>query len=394
MFKLDVEPQKPFLAKNNYWHISRYADCKLVLNEENSSKDFYKWLSEDPKLQPLGWLDSARYKEVLKKQQGLPSRSGFIDEDNPHRVETIKPILSLVAPEKIEKLTLSLRRRVNDIVTKNLNNPDFDAMKDLIRPICIEYLAEALDLPEIYEVKEQYFDMVELAFTHNMQYEWINPFTDEQLEKYAEATDFFARLMGQIIMNRLGKDGDDFAYRLLKAYGDDFIRVGTNLTISSTALHGAIAAMRALTSRLVEEKEVQNKLRAIDSFTNNNLDEAIRFGNKRPLLFRILKQDITIDNVLMKAGMVAMVDINGAAFDPEVYPEPFVLDFNRDPIPSMTYGYGIHGCIGRVLSRSLITALYEELLDNTFDIVPVGEIEYEKDRQMGIPLSIPILLMG
>ena len=65
MFKLDVEPQKPFLAKNNYWHISRYADCKLVLNEENSSKDFYKWLSEDPKLQPLGWLDSARYKEVL-----------------------------------------------------------------------------------------------------------------------------------------------------------------------------------------------------------------------------------------------------------------------------------------------------------------------------------------
>jgi len=386
--------QKPILTKNNYWLVTRHSDCVLLLDDEHSSRNYSKWLSTDPNKQPAGWTDSIHFKEIVRAETGQTARYGYPLLDDPERGETIKPFMHLVNQQQINNMKEYVQLLVRDIIKDNLNNPDFDLIKDFVEVISVEVLSRFIDLPEIYKVKEKFSSVVASAFYYHTQYEWIQPYSKEQQEEYKEARAFIDALFFEIAMVRFDKDGDDIISQTLKAYDNDYVRACAQTLQFTIGNHGMILALNHVLNQLVSYGSFQDDLRDLGTISPNNVDEILRVSGHHPYFYRILKHDIVVDDVKMDSGMIMMFDYESALHDPQVYPNPNNHDFNRVSInPNLVFGYGGHTCVGRVMSRIIISSIIEELLNNTTRIDLNGEV-VSKRRGTEVITSLPAILRG
>ena len=81
------------------------------------------------------------------------------------------------------------------------------------------------------------------------------------------------------------------------------------------------------------------------------LEELLRFDSPVQLTTRIADKEITIGNVKIKPGEEITLCIGAANRDPEQFPEPDTLNFNRSSNPHLAFGDGIHQCLGATLAR-------------------------------------------
>jgi unspecific monooxygenase len=81
------------------------------------------------------------------------------------------------------------------------------------------------------------------------------------------------------------------------------------------------------------------------------VDELLRFDTPLPLFERWALDDVEINGRPIAAGTkVALVYASGNR-DPRKFPRADELDFTREPNPHLTFGLGIHFCLGAALAR-------------------------------------------
>ncbi|MFE9890610.1 cytochrome P450 [Streptomyces scopuliridis] len=80
---------------------------------------------------------------------------------------------------------------------------------------------------------------------------------------------------------------------------------------------------------------------------------------------RIALADVRVGEVLVRAGELVLVCVEGANFNPEQFDAPERFDIDRSPNPHMSFGSGPHFCpaslISRVHAAEALTALLERL---------------------------------
>lgn len=90
------------------------------------------------------------------------------------------------------------------------------------------------------------------------------------------------------------------------------------------------------------------------------VDELLRFNsNVNPA--RLIMKDVEIGGVHMKAGEMVSVVLPATAFDPDEFPDPMTVDFERKPNRHLTFGGGPHTCLGNHLARFLLRIGMQEL---------------------------------
>ena len=124
----------------------------------------------------------------------------------------------------------------------------------------------------------------------------------------------------------------------------------------------------------------------------SHIDELLRVSMFKPMLHRVLEQDITIEDITMKKGMIVTVDITSAGFDPEAFPMPYEVDFNRPVKNTISYSHGLHTCLGRVIARNLGSLYLKILLEKIPDVKLSGDIQFLMVSQLIEPSVIPVQL--
>ena len=113
-------------------------------------------------------------------------------------------------------------------------------------------------------------------------------------------------------------------------------------------------------------------------------------------LVRVAARDIEIGGKTIKEGQRVFLMINAANRDAEMFPEPDRFDITRKPNRHMTFGQGIHLCIGARLAREegriAVDALVRNFPDMT--IVPGTQIEWIDAMVPRGPRALPVLLRG
>jgi len=384
--------QEPILLLENCWYVSRYRDVKLVMEEENSSKDFLKWI--DPDNAPVGWSDSFRYKELLMAESGGVARLGFGMTDEPEHSEDLKNFIHLFSGKNIERLTSIVGNFVRDTVKENINNKDFDLVRDLGVHVTQQLAANLLGLPEITTVIETVNRHAQVIIDNTMGPEWIKPYSEEHLEDFEIAKEFFVHFLTPIIIDRLQNPKDDFLSNYLKSENADVRTAGVYIVNLVCLTHTVGLGTADCLLFLANNKDIQTQLRTQEKLTLENIEELIRLVGHVPAVIRILKKDLTIDGVVMKKGMVVIVDLPAAGYDPEVFPNPTELDLNRSFKNSLSFGHGIHTCGGRAVGRSVLRRVLEETLINTTDLNVTGHIKMANNGATDYFLNIPFLLGG
>ena len=77
---------------------------------------------------------------------------------------------------------------------------------------------------------------------------------------------------------------------------------------------------------------------------------------------RIAREDVEFSNTPIKKGEVLLLDSRSANRDPSIFPHAQEVDFDRDPNPQITFGRGIHACLGQQTARMELRVLWTTLL--------------------------------
>ncbi len=159
------------------------------------------------------------------------------------------------------------------------------------------------------------------------------------------------------------------------------------VSTSAFLLHAIIA--------LVQQPELAERLRAEPAVIGRAVDELLRvnlsIGDALP---RLALADVRLGDVLVKEGELVLVLIEGANYDPEVFPHPEKIDFDRDTNPHLAFGGGRHFCpasaLGRTHAEIALAALVERLPALRLAL-PVEQLAWRRGFIKRLPERLPVV---
>ncbi|MCP3407767.1 cytochrome P450 [Bradyrhizobium sp. CCGB01] len=125
------------------------------------------------------------------------------------------------------------------------------------------------------------------------------------------------------------------------------------------------------------------------------VEEFLRFVS--PVQFskpRYVRRDVELDGVRLKKGDRVMVMLAAANMDPAVHDQPGKLDLERKPNRHMSFGTGIHFCLGHQLARIEATCALQALLTRWPRLglaVDASEIHWRKRPGIRMIAKLPVI---
>ena len=77
---------------------------------------------------------------------------------------------------------------------------------------------------------------------------------------------------------------------------------------------------------------------------------------------RYARDDIDIAGVTIVQGDLVLLDPGSANHDPSAFPDPDAVDFNRQGVPHVSFGYGARYCLGAPLARIELNAVFSQMI--------------------------------
>ena len=108
---------------------------------------------------------------------------------------------------------------------------------------------------------------------------------------------------------------------------------------------------------------------------------------------RVVAQDIELRGVKMKKGDRITSVLPACNFDPEVFPDPLEVNFDRPRKTILAFTVGVHSCMGAHLARLELKISLQEWLKRipNFSVKPGAQIVYRPGGVVG-PESVPLVL--
>ncbi|WP_406151635.1 cytochrome P450 [Streptomyces sp. NBC_01012] len=210
-----------------------------------------------------------------------------------------------------------------------------------------------------------------------------------------------AEYMTGLIASKRLHPGDSLLDRLISASGgedrlseEELVSLAVLLLVAGheTTTHFLGNALLALLRHPVELERLRDNPETVP----HALDELLRFDAPvSTSTFRFTTEAITLGGAEIPAGVPVLVALGAANRDPQRFPAPDRLDLDRDAIGHLSFGHGIHRCVGAPLAKAEADIALRAILARFPDIrlaVPVDQLEWRRTRLVRGLDSLPVLL--
>ncbi|MEV4416252.1 cytochrome P450 [Catellatospora sp. NPDC049609] len=355
------------------YHVFRYADIEKVLS--------------DPA------VFSSDLTGLVPKQEEIElfSRGNFVRMDPPRHTKMRRIVSKAFTPRVVAELAPRIAGITNRLLDEIAGEPRFDLVRELAYPLPVTVIAELIGVP---------------ASDRDRFRRWADSLLDAQVpdtvipdEKMMQQAG--ARLRDMIdyllahIRERRARPADDLTNALILAEVD-----GERLTdeeivgfLGVLLIAGHITTTTLLTNTVLcldEHPAAAAELRGDPGRIPAALEEVLRYRSPFPRLARLTTADTTIAQRLVPAGKVIMLWLASGNRDGAQFVEPDTFDIGRSPNPHLSFGHGIHFCIGAPLARLEGRIAMEILLRRTTDLRVDDGVQYYDPRIMTGAKVLPL----
>ncbi|SDF70903.1 cytochrome P450 [Klenkia brasiliensis] len=134
------------------------------------------------------------------------------------------------------------------------------------------------------------------------------------------------------------------------------------------------------------------RLRADPALLPTAIEELMRFDSPLQLFERTATADVELGGVVVEQGQKVAALLGSGNHDPAVFEAPDTLDVGRTDNPHISFGAGVHFCIGAPLARVELQASFGALLARTSSVELAGEArrrpEFVIRGLAGLPLTL------
>jgi cytochrome P450 len=284
---------------------------------------------------------------------------------DPPRHDELRSILARVlTPVRVAALEGHVRRSAQELVDGFKDKGAFDASTELSQLIPTLTMCELMDLPT--SARRTFLKW-------NLDTLGGSDFTDEAaLNAYAEMGAYWEGLVAE----RKADPGDDLISQILRNQTPGIELSDEEIAGFCSLLHDASqnTTMNMISNAIIElarAPEERRKLVADPGRWPSALEELLRFVSPVQGLARATTRDVEMHGVTIPEGDQVLLLYGSANHDETVFPNPDVLDLDRDVRSHWTFGHGIHFCLGNAVARLETRVTLQVLLAN----IPDFEVE-------------------
>ena len=343
-----------------FWVLSRYEDCQQLLRHPGVGKDF-SGAGSAVGLTPAQQAQQDRFRN---------DRSNMLTTDPPDHTRLRGLVTRAFTPRTVEALRPRIAGLVDDLLD-DVGAGEVDVMDALAFPLPVTVIGEMLgvpvdDRPRLRPLVRAVTAVLELALTPAALAEATA--ADRELAEY------FAGLVAE----RRARPRDDLLSKLIEAEdkGDQLREhelISTAILLFAAGFETTTHLIGNGLLALLGRPDQLDRVRADRSLVRPAVEELLRFDSPVQLALRTAYEDLSIAGHRIEEGSLVVALLGAANRDPDHYRDPERLDVGRDEGPPMSFGGGIHFCLGAALARLEGQIVLDRLLDRFATLELVGE---------------------
>lgn len=359
--ELEQARAQHWLARTPLGYIlTRHPDVTAILRDRR----FHSALSQLPQM--MGVDSPVRDRQA----------SSILAMEGPEHTRLRRLASPAFTPRATEKLRPFMREVIGSLVDPVGPTGRCELVTDICEPYPIPIICELLGAPKS--------DWKLFSAWATDIFRMFNMDAVEQLPVIERAMRELDEYVRGMIAERRKQPADDLLSRLIaveeegdRMSTDELVMMAAAVLMAGTdTTRNQLACSVAL---LVEHPEQWDALAADSSLAAQAVEETMRrLGTVRATL-RFAAEDAEYRDVLFPAGTLVTAALAGANHDPDVWPEPERLDITR-PVSSaaqLTFGSGIHYCMGASLARAELQEALPVLARRMRHAHVDGEVEWK-----------------
>jgi hypothetical protein len=209
--------------------------------------------------------------------------------------------------------------------------------------------------------------------------------TDGQMAAADAAQVFIREYFLRLIAQKRRQPGEDMLSKLATAdVGGDRLSDDELVTLASLLFGAGFETTTNLFGNgllgLLQHPDQLALLRRDPTLLANLPDEFLRYDGTAQLVNRVTEASVEVGGVTIPAGEQVFTLLGAGNRDPARYPHPDRLDVTRTEIQPLTFGGGVHFCLGAALARAEIEITFRTLLGRFDHIELDGDEPRFQDR--------------
>ncbi|MFY2560002.1 cytochrome P450 [Corallococcus terminator] len=358
------------------WAVTRYDEAHYVL--------------KSPQLFSSTGMRLAFQPEWLGRSNPLVESLPFLDPPQHGRLRTL--ILRDFTSAAIKRLEPRIRAITRERIARMMEQRTVDYMEALAVPIPATVVCWllGLDTALLKHFERWAHDIALIGGVH--------PEDTKQMGQCRQTLDEMERYVQDALDARRKTPGDDLMSDLLHASAGGqaltpqelmsfFFVLFTGGVETTTYLLGQSARM------LCQHPELLPRLRETPTLIPCFVEETLRYEPSVVALLRTCLQDVTVADTELPKGSVVLVSLASAARDEKLFPEGDRFILGRENAQHLTFGHGIHYCLGVMLARLEASIALEELIPHVSRMeLRTERIDWTTSLVVRGPRTLPVEL--
>jgi len=371
---VDVEGYYPF------WAITKHADVMDI------ERDNELWINEP---RPLLLTKDKDDLAKANREAGAGIRT-LIHMDDPLHRDMRKIGADWFRPKAMR----ALQERVKELAKRYVDHmaeigPECDFAQEVAVNYPLYVILSLLGLPEsdfprMLKLTQELFGNEDTEFSRGQSAEELN----------AVILDFF-EYFTKLTAERRANPTEDLASAIANAkldgeYLNDVDCLSYYTIVASAGHDTTSAAIAGGMLALVQHQDQLARLKENPSLMGLATEEMIRWVTPVKEFMRTATRDTEVRGIPIKKGESVLLSYVSANRDEDVFEDPFKFDVGRDPNKHLSFGYGVHFCLGAALARMETTTFFAELIPRLKSVELAGEPQFIASTFVGGLKHVPI----
>ncbi|QMV44778.1 cytochrome P450 [Cohnella cholangitidis] len=305
----------------------------------------------------------------------LPFENQLTGMDPPRHTQLRALATHAFTPKAVLELEPRIQEIVNRLLDAMLDREEVDFVRDFAIPFPVTVIAEMLGVPEEDQDRFKLWSDMIIEISERLL-TGLTESLPEHVAGYNEMLDYFRKLVHERRQDPKG----DLISRLAVAEVEG--RQLTDTEASNFCALLMVAGNETTTNLLTntirtfaEYPDQWERLVKEPGLIPQAVEEVMRFRTSVQLMFRVVRQDAEIGGVKMKAGERVVLFMGAANRDPAKIDNPNVFDITRPAGSHLTFGHGIHFCLGAPLARLEVSTALKTILGRVSEFrIPEGAV--------------------
>ncbi|CCF85296.1 cytochrome P450 [Nitrolancea hollandica] len=361
------------------WILTGYADVLGCLRDPRMSAE------------RVGALRSQLPEDVIKELQPMERvfESWMLFLDPPDHTRLRGLVNKAFTPRRVEAMRPHIQQIVDELLDRVQNIGRMDVIHDLAFPLPSTVIAEMLGVPP--EDRDQFrrwsSDIVGISGLI------IDPDRAVRAQKSVLALmDYFREIVAQ----RRASPRDDLISAMIAA--DDQGKFLSDEELLATCVLLLEAGHETTTNligngllALLRHPDQLRTLRENPSIIGTAVEELLRYDSPVQLTARIATEDMEIGDKRVSGGNMVILLLGAANRDPAQFLNPNILDLYRRDNRHLSFGQGIHYCLGAPLARIEGQIAFNTVLRRCPGLELTGEpLEWRQAVSLRGLLALPV----